>query len=310
MEMMKRYLLRIYIQLLIVTMLMVTINSCIKDDLSPYTFDIMLSFTDKAGSCPDKAVYTGTANIVVYAFDEKGYFVDRFAEKDITFSPEQALRVTLPEGNHTLVAWAGTVQGQFEDRLLVKGETRIEELTVPSFTLRNGVKVMSDQVLFHGVLKNVNSETATYTPAQRIDLRNITKPLYVSVEKYDTQKRYQVRISHNAAVCQFESAELLSTEDHYTMTDLEEDPTTATYTGKTGLLWRLEDRNPTITIRDMDKGTDVFSASVKELMEKLPQLNLNCEPAINLQIVRKFPTEASITILINGWKLIESEGSI
>lgn len=60
----------------------------------------------------------------------------------------------------------------------------------------------------------------------------------------------------------------------------------------------------------METGADIFSASVKELLEKLPQLNLNCEPAVDLKIIRKFPTQAEITVIINGWILVESEGSV
>lgn len=295
--------------LLMVAML-VTLNGCIKDDLSEYTFDIVLSFTDRGGSCPDKAVYTGAAGITVYAFDESGKFVEKFAQKDIAFSPEHTLSVTLPHGNHTLIAWAGTVPGQFEDRLLVKGVTSMSDLTMPSFTINKGIKVMSDQVLFYGILKNINAETASYAKAQRIDLRDMTKPLYVSLEKYDAQRNYQVRINQNATLWRFETTELINANGHFTMTDLLEDKPSATYTGKTGLLWRLEDRNPTITIRDMETGTDIFSADLKELIKKLPQLNLNCEPYIDLRIIRKFPTQTQVTIVINGWKLVESEGSI
>ncbi|MGJ1449339.1 FimB/Mfa2 family fimbrial subunit [Sphingobacterium spiritivorum] len=308
-DMIKQYLKRIYIQLLMIAMLM-AITGCIKDDLSRYTFDITLSFTDRAGSCPDKTVYTGTTAIAVYAFDEKGYFAGQVSEKDIDFSPESTMKITLPQGNYTLIAWAGTAQGQFEDRLLVKGETHIDELAMPTFTRNSGLRAMPDQVLFHGILRNINSETAAYAPAQRIDLQNITKPLFVSLEKYDTLKNYQIRISHNVALCQFQTAKLLNSGDHYTITELQEQKETATYTAQTALLWRLEDRNPTITIRDMETGTDIFSASVKELLEKLPQLNLNCEPSIDLKIIKNFPTQVGITIIINGWILVESEGSV
>lgn len=138
------------------------------------------------------------------------------------FAPESTMKITLPQGNYTLVAWAGTAQGQFEDRLLIKGETHIDELDMPTFTRSSGLRAMPDQVLFQGVLKNINAETAAYTPAQRIDLKNITKPLYVSLEKYDTLKNYQIRISHNAALCQFQTAELRDAGDHYTVTELQE----------------------------------------------------------------------------------------
>ncbi len=74
--------------------------------------------------------------------------------------------------------------------------------------------------------------------------------------------------------------------------------------------YRLEDRNPTITIKDMEAGTDIFSADIKELMKKLPQLNFNCEPYIDLKIIKNSATQAQITIMINGWKLIESGSSI
>lgn len=308
-EMIKQYLKRIYIQLLMIAML-VAANGCIKDDLTRYTFDITLSFTDKAGSCPDKTVYTGTTAIAVYAFDEKGFFAGKVSQKDMDFSPESTLKINLPQGNYTLVAWAGTVQGQFEDRLLIKGESHIDDLTMPTFIPNNGLRAMPDQVLFHGVLKNVNSETAAYAQAQRIDLKNITKPLFVSLEKYDKQKNYQIRISQNAVLCQFESAQLNPAGDQYTIIDLQEQKETATYTGQTALLWRLEDRNPTITIRDMETGADIFSASVKELLEKLPQINLNCEPSIDLKIIKKFPTQVGITVIINGWILIESDGAV
>gem|GEM_PF-6692195 len=295
--------------LLMVAML-VALNGCIKDDLSEYTFEIALSFTDRGGSCPDKSVYGGSAKVMVYAFDENGSFVEKFGQKDIVFSPEQTIKVTLPQGNHTLIAWAGTVQGQFEDRLLVKGVTNIKDLSLPSFTINNGLKVMSEEVLFYGILKNINAETATYAKAQRIDLKNMTKPLYVSLEKYDVQQKYQVRINHNATLFQFETAELMNVGDHYTMTSLVEEKQFGTYTGKTALLWRLEDRNPTITIKNLETGTDIFSADIKELIKKLPQLNFNCEPYIDLKIIKNSPTQAQVTIIINGWRLIESGGSI
>ncbi|MGY5255630.1 FimB/Mfa2 family fimbrial subunit, partial [Sphingobacterium spiritivorum] len=89
------YLKRIYIQLLMIAML-VAANGCIKDDLTRYTFDITLSFTDKAGSCPDKTVYTGTTAIAVYAFDEKGFFAGKVSQKDMDFSPESTLKINLP----------------------------------------------------------------------------------------------------------------------------------------------------------------------------------------------------------------------
>lgn len=308
-ETIKRYLKRIYVQLLMFSML-VALNGCIKDDLSEYNFDIVLSFTDRGGSCTNKPVYTGSANMMVYAFDEQGYFVEKFGQKDIAFSPEQTIKLTLPPGNHTLVAWAGTVQGQFEDRLLVKGVTHIKDLSLPSFTINKGLKVMPDETLFYGVLKNINAETAAYTKAQRIDLRDMTKPLHVSLEKYDAQRKYQVRISHNAVLWQFEAAEAMDVNDHYTMMDLEQEKQSVTYTGKTGLLWRLEDRDPVITIKDLETGADVFRADIKELMKKLPQVNFNCEPYIDLKIIKNIATQTQVTIIINGWKLVESEGSI
>ncbi|MGJ1195383.1 FimB/Mfa2 family fimbrial subunit [Sphingobacterium spiritivorum] len=309
-EIMIRYIKYIYLQFFIVVILLSTLNGCIKDDLSLYTFDIALSFTDRGGSCPDKTVYTGTSEIVVYAFDQKGYFAGQFSQKDMDFAPESSLKITLPQGHYTLIAWAGMQQGQFEDRLLVKGETHIDELSMPTFTRSSGLRSMPDQVLFHGILKNINAETAAYAPVQRIDLRNITKPLNVSLEKYDTQKKYQIRISHNAALCPFETAEFFPSGDHYSVTDLQEQTEQATYTGQTALLWRIEDRNPRITIKDMETGADIFSANVKELLEKVPQINLNCEPSIDLRIIKKFQTEIGVTIMINGWTLIESEGSV
>ncbi|SUJ06420.1 Fimbrillin-A associated anchor proteins Mfa1 and Mfa2 [Sphingobacterium spiritivorum] len=309
-EIMIRYIKCIYVQIFIILILLSTLNGCIKDDLSLYTFEIALSFTDKGGSCPDKTVYTGTSQIAVYAFDQNGYFAGQVSQKDMDFSPESNLKITLPKGNYTLIAWAGMQQGQFEDRLLVKGETHIDELVMPTFTRSSGLRSMPDQVLFHGILKNINAETAAYAPTQRIDLRNITKPLNISLEKYDTQKKYQIRISNNAALCPFEAAELLTLGDHYTITDLQEQKEQAIYTAQTALLWRIEDRNPTITIRDMETGADIFTADVKELLEKIPQLNLNCEPALDLRIIRKLPTEVDVTIMINGWLLVESEGSI
>ena len=276
-------------------------QGCIKENLADCNFNIAVEFIEK-NNCGKDPIYTQIKNVTVFAFNESGIFIDQFSDDHLVYGTDYKLPLTLPQGKYTLVAWAGFNAAQFKTESLVKGQTTLAELYMPSYNLKNSSKEASHQPLFSGTITNVNVIDGT---AQVIGLTAIAKPLTVNFSGLTVNHNYLVRISNNAVQYKFENSLLsILADDHYTLASLV--PKTGepgNYTCATSLLWPVAKYSPQLIVRDLTTGIDVLTVDIKTVLAQLDELNLDCQPDINMEISADQANPISIAIVINGWKV-------
>lgn len=285
-----------FIALLTLTMLF---GSCIKENLADCNLNLSVELSMQGNNCGIEPVYSSLGKVTVFAFNEAGIFQDQFTHEHVKSGSSTNFPLSLPQGNYTLIAWAGYANTPFSVQKLVKGHTSLNELYMPSYSLGNGNKVAAYRPIFTGIVKHVNAQDGL---VQKIKLQEITKPVQVSFAGLPLGHNYQARISFNAVRYKFENSLLsLLADDHYTMASLLYTEARNKYTTETSLLWPIVNYSPQLIIRDLDVGTDIFRADIKAMLAQLGQVNFDCEPVIKIDLSsnQAYPTE--VNILINGW---------
>lgn len=139
--------------------LLLLFQSCIKEDLSTCEYGLLLRFkytlNDQYTNLFDSEVY----RITVYIFDSKGKYVDSFSEQGHKLTNDYVMRVPLPCGKYSVVAYGGDFTTYSAGEL----ESSNNTLNQP---LRKGITDIND---FRTELKNISGVEDYLYPAHTPD---------------------------------------------------------------------------------------------------------------------------------------------
>ena len=282
---------------------MVSVQACIQEKLEDCEFKTAVYFTQPE-SCNNHPVYTKSGRITVFAFNQSGILSGRFTNTGVSFGDDEQMTLNLKQGIYTLIAVAGVNDNHFESQRLVNGQTRLSEFYIPSYKVKDDYKEVENEAFFMGVQQQLkisqNNECS-------IAMELISKPLNLTLNGGVVNHRYQARISYNAI--KYSLTDNLSynfAQDHFTMVNFYANPVEdGVYQANTSMLWPAGNQPSRLIIRDMIDGVDIFNADIKDLLAKLPKINFNCEPVIDIQI--DYTLSHDIKVVINGWKVEYSE---
>lgn len=124
---------RISIHLLIVFVLL--LQSCIKDDLSNCKSELLLRFRYTLNDQHTNLFDSDIHRVTVYIFDSNGKYVGNFSQQGDKLTNDYVMRIPLPEGKYSVVAYggdfatysAGELKAGTINPTLIKGVTDIND---------------------------------------------------------------------------------------------------------------------------------------------------------------------------------------
>lgn len=190
---------RISINILIVLLLL--LQSCIKEDNTPTCQSwLLLKFRYTLNDQYSNLFGTEVHKVTIYVFDSNGKYVDRFSEQGDKLTNDYVMRIPIPEGKYSVVAYGG------DFTTYPVGELNRQDNTLNN-TLRKGITDIAD---FRAELKNITgTENYLYpvnTPddlyagfvtdaVSAMDNQNIT-----DVELIKDTKKIKVKITSTAPI--------------------------------------------------------------------------------------------------------------
>ncbi|TFB30976.1 FimB/Mfa2 family fimbrial subunit [Pedobacter alluvionis] len=288
---------------IIILVLMVSAQACIKENLEDCEFKIAVYFT-QPDSCNNRPVYTKSGQLTVFAFNQSGILSGRFSNAGVSFGLDEQITLNLKQGVYTLVAVAGLSDEHFANQSLINGQTRLSEFYIPSYVMKDGNKETENGAFFIGILQQVK---ITQNNAYSIAMKLVGKPLNLTLNGGLVNHSYQARISYNAIGYSLTNNLTYNfATDHFTMAKLYTNAIKQdVYHANTGVLWPVGNQASRLIIRDLINDVDIFNADIKALLAKFSQVDFNCEPVIDIQI--NYSLSHNIEIVINGWKVQYSE---
>lgn len=287
------------------------LQGCIKEKLADCDFTLVLDF-DQTSNCLPAGPYPSDLNrIDVFAFDEKGLFVNQFTVFKPFTGQDFKMPITLPKGIFKLVAWAGFAGEQLNLNHFIKGLSNINEVYMASFIATNQGNATSPHTLYYGIKNNVTVLANSSTP-EVINLLQKAKPVHINLggQGLNPKDDFQISISNNATYYRFDNLDVrLNPGNNKTISPLIADPSMNIYKATTNLIWPMNDDNsPALTIKNLTENKNSLSLSMADLLSRIPQTDFDCEPSVNIDIY--YISEAQIEVRINGWKVISFDTEI
>jgi Protein of unknown function (DUF1812). len=302
--------------LLVVVLLSIAFNSCIKDDLSDCPSSIRIYFdylpatyaNIKEGINPDEVT-----RMNLYWFDAE---TDLFLGVEVDEAPELGLSdyfmtiPTLKTGEYKFVAW-GNLEDEYS--LLpeepVVGSTTFDRFTVTLNTVVNDSVKNKISPLFFGKSEPKKIQLGELAPEVTIPIVQDTYTINLTVDgKLDTGGNYHYVISDSNTFFDFNNAYVPSTTVHY-MTDCGK-PQNGKLNGSLTTLRIGKGRNPILKVLDTrDEADPVFSINLVDLILDLETLH---KVEIDFDHMYEFDINVTIDngsfiVVVNGWQLVYRE---
>lgn len=302
--------------LLVMVLLSMSFNSCIKDDLSDCPSSIRIYFdylpatyaNIKEGITPDDV-----EQMNLYWFDAE---TNLFLGAEVDEAPELSSSdyfmtiPTLKTGEYKFIAW-GNLKDEYS--LLpeepVVGSTTFDKFTVTLNTIVNDSVKTKITPLFFGQSTVTSIKAGTFSPEVRIPIIQDTYTVNLTVDgKINGNRRYRYVISDSNTFLGFDNAYIPCSTVHY-MTNCGT-PEKGKIKGSLTTLRISEGRSPVLKVIDTEDEADpVFKIN---LIELILDLEVQHKVEIDFDNMYEFDIEVTIdngsfVVVINGWKLVYRE---
>jgi hypothetical protein len=298
---MKSLRLKISFCILLVTLLF---NSCVKENLAECVYRLTFDFR-QPGEDLDMPLEK-ISSLSVFSFDEKGKFVEEF--KVVNPKQGQTVQIPVPDGEYTLVTWAGFTEQQRTEANLTKGTSLITDLYMRTFTTGPQGNSSAPNPLYYGIVRDVPIALPPETLIQDVSLKHSSKPLNIRISGMDVAN-YQMIITNNAAKYDYNNVLVpAGLADNSTREMMRAVSPIGTYVTQTSLLWPSALGEQKITFLNLTTGYPVLTLSLTDLFKKLPNVDFNKEHSIDLII--NYLSDVRIEVNINGWLIVYSDDEV
>ena len=281
--------------------------------------------------------FTNEVNsIALYIFDDNGILIDRIVttDKEELSNEDFRIRITLPAGEYTLLAWGGINQEESFDMLSDEtiGTTRLEDMQVKMHRSHNSEgEAYSDKdlaPLFHGLMElEVVSKPGTYT--KTMSLVKDTNVVRVALHELSghpmDENLFTFDITDRSGLYNYDNSRLEDEVITYMPWSIEAiyadfDEATATRATEInavlaeltiGRMWAME--SPMLTIRNSETGDEVLRLPLAEYMLLIKgnyheamgdQEYLDRQDEYSLTLFLDEGEWVSTQIIINGWRVV------
>ncbi|MEG1935223.1 MAG: FimB/Mfa2 family fimbrial subunit [Rikenellaceae bacterium] len=181
---------------------------CMKEDFS--NCGVLVTFTHT--STDQQTEFPGDLNqIDLFVFDDNGLFVERYRVDGVSSKETSAIRLFLPTGNYSLVAW-GNLNEDYTLSTFKKGETTLTDATLS--LVRSGNQITKRLgSLYYGQMANMaikgggkvekNIEMMNDANTMRITIKGLPIEAGATVEQ--VAKQYPMYLTDNNADYYFDN---------------------------------------------------------------------------------------------------------
>lgn len=164
---------------IIIVLLLLLLQSCIKDDFSTCKTELLLRFRYTLNNEYTNLFYPAVNRITVYIFDYNGKYVDTYSAQGAVLTNAYVMHIPLPRGEYHVVAYGGPLT-------TYSVGTINSDTNVLNTSLVKGVTDIKD---LHIELKNKNGETGFLYP------ESVPDDLYVGLETEARSSMNEQRIT-------------------------------------------------------------------------------------------------------------------
>lgn len=276
---------------------------CIKEDLEiclPQSVRVTFAFIPST-ACAEEVITPNDVNrLTVFLFDEKGLFVQRV--DTVPAGANYQMELSLVPAHYQFVAVAGYDQDQLWGVPFVPGVTNIRDAAVASYLeQRNGSLLSAEQVLYMGkdtltVIPEIPNQELAMTVIQQ------TKTLNITVDGI-ANDQYRVALAGNAAQYTFEMKQVYLTGSPVIYIPLQQEG--ALFEGQTLINWPLKDEgdHTRLQIIDPTTGRRLVDEIFRELLERVPGIDLECSTGFDVEI--QYRVNTGLVIYIENWKVYD-----
>lgn len=280
---------------------------CIKEDLEiclPQLVRLNFVFVPSEACAEKPIIPTDLNRLSVFLFDHHGRFVQQV--DTIPTGSNYQIELSLEPAHYQFVAVAGYDEGQLDGVPFIPGVTHIQDVAVSSYLeQRDGSLMSAEQVLYLG---NDTLTVQPEVPGQELSMTLVqqTKTLNVTVDGI-ANTQYRIALAGNAARYMFEMGQVYLTGTPVIYIPLKQEG--GIFEGQTLVNWPLKDEGDytRLQIIDPTTGRRVVDEILLELLERVPEIDLECSTGFDIEIVYRI--NAGLTIYIENWK-VYSDGYI
>lgn len=311
---------RIYTNLTLIGGLLVgMLSSCIFEkyaDCPPIEANVRIYLNPTlSGEVPQVRSLWQVAQIDVFIFDQQGVFFSKVQDTNIAWNPTYYLTTSLPTGVYTFVAWSNLKDNyRTRPQTFIKGTTTLAQAVMwlsPSTT--NGLIDFTPAPLYFGQQVAISIEKQQENQLTIPLIQNTYQINYLVKGLETTNHHYDFTITDTNTAYYFDNSFVPSQAATY-FTSCQMNAQAELLTGHT--LLRIDrTRHPLLKITDRDTGEELFEADLVEIILKLEAQGI----AVDFDKTHEFDVEivlnrtaAGITaqVSINGWKLIDEDGTL
>lgn len=310
----------------ITLLLMFIIQSCVKDDLSDCLKETRVYFsyrpvTYASADVIREGIYP--ADIIrmnLFIFDENGKFVKEIIDESPTMSLDYYITIPdLKSGKYRFVAW-GNLEDQYDisSDELIPGKTSIEELQVHLSCIADKTVNESLVPLFYATHTDKSLEVnAMVSQKFQLDMVQNTHLINVSVVGVEKDElnvnTYRSEIYDNNDKFKFDNDFVQSDFFTYT-THCTREQINETLSSSLTIMRLADDRKPMLRVINNQTGDCLVEDNLVELLLTLRafgvKVDFNYQHEFNIKYVLDAESPTTITIYINGWKLVKEDGEL
>lgn len=260
----------------------------------------------------------GKVNIVeIFAFDTLGVLAGQWKEQVADFNKDYYLDLPLDTGTYRIISWMNTTDNLVMIPTgLVVGQTRLEDMYLNLQADATGLSPGLNSPLFYGQLERIRLLTGV-RPELSLPIQRDSYS--ISVQTWgldvDTADQFELVISDTKASLDFQNILTGSTPILYTaacriapVDNMQE------LSASLEVLFLSEDRpEPVISLKNKTSTEVIFESNLVELLLKLREqgVAVDFSSMYSFELLLKFnAATATVSILVNGWPVIEDSRPI
>ncbi len=247
--------------------------------------------------------------IDLFIFDEQGCFVKKLIDDSPFLTADYCMDVELAAGKYTFVSWINLKDCYYLSHPEIPEGTSLSDLLLHIQADENDTIHTSIHTLYFGNLTEVQTRENTLHTFLIPLMRNTYNLTVRTIGKeVNPEDDYFVVVSDRNGSYSFENSFASPREVHYKSTCIlnEENQLQGALTA----LRLNEDENyATLKLQNACTGEIIYERNLVEMIQTYREqgMEIDFDTMFDFEVVLRFETDARVTVIINGWTMIEDQ---
>lgn len=301
---------------LLAATLLLSTQSCIKEDMSDCPSDIRVYFNYVEGSyasAKEGINPSDVSQINLYVFNADGKFLSEHVDPAPKMSKDYFITVPgLETGSYQFIAWGGLDSELYNlSEPLVPGQTLLSDVQLHLQSIQNDTIKAALAPLFHAAhRKGVIDVKKGISVKDTLNLTQDTYKINVTVDGIKANgDNYLLSVEDNNGRYRFDNSIASQTKFNY-ISPCTEINNGAKLTSSVTVLRLLENRSPILRVFNETKGTIAFEKNLVELLMLINtvggKIDFSYMHEFDIELIARNGVELSFDVIINGWRVIEN----